>query len=49
MPRSRFSETFWGDLSAQLIDPFGHRWNLAQHLREVPRQEIVAAAAQLFA
>ena len=23
-------EVFWGDRQAQLIDPFGHRWNLAQ-------------------
>jgi hypothetical protein len=29
-------------------DPFGHRWNVSQHLRDVPQDEIVAAAARLF-
>jgi PhnB protein len=41
-------EMFWGDLHGQVEDPFGHRWNIAQHLRDVPHDEIVAAAAQLF-
>ena len=42
------SDTFWGDLSGQLVDPFGHRWNLSQHLRDVPHDQIVAAAAKIF-
>ena len=41
-------EAFWGDLHGQLEDPFGHRWNISQHLRDVPHDEIVAAAARLF-
>jgi PhnB protein len=32
----------------QLEDPFGHRWNIDQHLRDVPHEEVVAAAAQAF-
>jgi PhnB protein len=47
--RQPLAEMFWGDLHGQLEDPFGHRWNVAQHLRDVPHEEIVAAAAQLFA
>ncbi len=43
------SDMFWGDLHGQLEDPFGHRWNIGQHLRDVPHDEIVAAAARLFA
>jgi PhnB protein len=46
--RQPLGETFWGDLYGQLIDPFGHRWNLAQHVRDVPHEEVVAAAARLF-
>jgi PhnB protein len=42
-------EMFWGDLHGQLADPFGHRWNVSQHLRDVPHDEIVAAAARAFA
>jgi PhnB protein len=41
-------DAFWGDRHGQIIDPFGHRWGLAQHLRDVPRDEIVAAAAAMF-
>jgi PhnB protein len=42
-------EMFWGDLHGQIADPFGHRWNVGQHVRDVPHSEIVAAAAQAFA
>jgi PhnB protein len=43
------TDMFWGDRHGQLEDPFGHRWNISQHLRDVPHYEIVAAAAKLFA
>ena len=32
----------------EIFDPFGHRWGLAQHLRDVPAEEIRAAAAAIF-
>ena len=46
--RQPVQEMFWGDLHGQLDDPFGHRWNISQHLRDVPHDEVVAAAAKLF-
>jgi uncharacterized glyoxalase superfamily protein PhnB len=46
--RHPLADMFWGDRHGQLEDPFGHRWNIAQHLRDVPNDEIVAAAAQAF-
>jgi PhnB protein len=46
--RQPLQEMFWGDLHGQLDDPFGHRWNVSQHLRDVPHDEVVAAAAQMF-
>jgi len=46
--RQALHEAFWGDLYAQLEDPFGHRWNISQHVRDVPHDEIVAAAAKAF-
>lgn len=46
--RQPLQEAFWGDLHGQLDDPFGHRWNVGQHLRDVPHDEIVAAAARAF-
>jgi PhnB protein len=42
------SDTFWGERHGQLTDPFGHRWNVAQRIRDVSHEEIVAAAAQAF-
>jgi PhnB protein len=46
--RTPLGDMFWGDRHGQLTDPFGHRWNLAQHLRDVPPEEIAAAAAEAF-
>ena len=47
--RQPLQDSFWGDRHGQLEDPFGHRWNVNQHLRDVPLDEIVAAAARAFA
>jgi PhnB protein len=46
--RHPLADQFWGERHGQLVDPFGHRWNIAQRLREVPQEEIVAAAAKAF-
>lgn len=46
--RQPLQDMFWGDRHGQLDDPFGHRWNIDQHLRDVPHDEIVSAAAQAF-
>jgi PhnB protein len=39
------ADMFWGDRHGQLEDPFGHRWNIVRHLRDVPHDEVVAAGA----
>jgi PhnB protein len=41
-------ELFWGDRHGEIFDPFGHRWALAQHLRDVPAEEVKAGAAAMF-
>ena len=46
--RQPLGDAFWGERYGQITDPFGHRWGLAQHVREVSREEIAAAAAALF-
>jgi PhnB protein len=46
--RHELADSFWGERHGQLSDPFGHRWNIAQRLRDVPHEELVAAAAQAF-
>jgi PhnB protein len=47
-PRHELADQFWGERHGQLTDPFGHRWNVAQRLRDVPPEEVAAAAAQIF-
>ena len=42
------ADAFWGDRHGQITDPFGHRWGLSQHLRDVPHDELVRAAAEAF-
>ena len=46
--RQPLADMFWGDRHGQLTDPFGHRWNISQHLRDGPHDVVVAAAARLF-
>jgi len=41
-------DQFWGDRYGQIKDPFGYRWGLAQHIRDVPSEEIARMAAQVF-
>jgi PhnB protein len=41
-------DAFWGDRTGQFIDPFGHRWALDQHLRDVPHHEVVRLAGEAF-
>lgn len=42
-------EAFWGERTGQFIDPFGHRWAIDQHVRDVPPDEVARLAAQAFA
>lgn len=42
-------DQFWGDRSGCLEDPFGHRWWLAQHIKDVPPEELKKGAETAFA
>jgi PhnB protein len=46
--RQPLADMFCGDRHGQIEDPFGHRWNISQHLRGVPHDEILAGAANAF-
>jgi PhnB protein len=37
------ADMFWGDRYGQLVDPFGHKWSLGQHIRDVSPAEMVKA------
>jgi uncharacterized glyoxalase superfamily protein PhnB len=41
--RMELADQFWGDRYGQLDDPFGHRWSLATHIRDVSPEEMEAA------
>lgn len=40
-------DMFWGDRYGVVADPFGHRWSLATHIREVSEDELEEAMAQM--
>ena len=42
------ADVFWGNRDGQLVDPFGHRWGMAQVLRDVPLAEMTSLAAAAF-
>ncbi len=46
--RHDLANQFWGERHGQLVDPFGHRWNVAQHVRDVTPEELAAGAAEAF-
>jgi PhnB protein len=46
--RQPLQDVFWGERYGQITDPFGHRWGLAQQMRDVPREEIEEAVAAIF-
>jgi uncharacterized glyoxalase superfamily protein PhnB len=42
-PVMAVADTFWGDRYGVLEDPFGHRWSIATHLRDMTVKEIQKA------
>jgi uncharacterized glyoxalase superfamily protein PhnB len=41
-------DTFWGDRYGKLEDPFGHKWSVATHIRDVSPEEMEKAAKEMF-
>ena len=39
-------DQFYGDRSGQFEDPFGHRWNVASHVEDVPPAEMAKRAGE---
>ncbi len=42
-------DQFWGDRAGCIEDPFGHRWWLAQHMKDMTPEELRKAAESFFA
>jgi PhnB protein len=36
-------DMFWGDRYGSVVDPFGHNWSMATHIRELTPEEIMKA------
>jgi PhnB protein len=41
-------DAFWGERHGQVVDPFGHRWGIAQRIEDVPEDEVQRRATELF-
>ena len=41
------ADLFWGDRYGQLEDPFGHRWSVATHVRDLSPDEIRQGMAKM--
>jgi uncharacterized glyoxalase superfamily protein PhnB len=41
-------DMFWGDRYGVVIDPFGHKWSLATHIKNLTREEMAAGMKEAF-
>lgn len=39
-PRMELKDQFYGDRSGTVVDPFGHKWTLATHIKDVSEEEM---------
>ena len=42
------ADQFWGDRTGCFEDPFGHKWWLAQHIKDMTPEEMKSAAEEFF-
>jgi uncharacterized glyoxalase superfamily protein PhnB len=42
-------DQFWGDRYGMVIDPYGHRWSMASHVKDMTPEEMQKAAGEAFA
>jgi uncharacterized glyoxalase superfamily protein PhnB len=42
-------DQFWGDRYGQVEDPFGHQWSIAQHIKDMTREEMEEAGKKVMA
>ena len=43
--RMPLADMFWGDRYGVVIDPFGHQWSIATHIKDMSPQEMAEAGA----
>jgi hypothetical protein len=42
-------DMFWGDRYGQVVDPYGHKWSIATHIKDMTPDEMQAGMKQAFA
>jgi len=42
------ADMFWGDRFGKLVDPFGHKWSIATHTRDMSMEEIEEAQEEFM-
>jgi PhnB protein len=42
-------DQFWGDRSGSVTDPFGHAWEIATHVEDVPPEEMAERSKEFMA
>jgi PhnB protein len=42
-------DQFWGDRHGGIEDPFGHRWSISTHIKDLGQEEMKKAAEEAFA
>ena len=42
------ADMFWGDRYGKLVDPFGHKWSIATHTRDMSQEEIEEAQEEFM-
>jgi len=43
------TDMFWGDRMGQVVDPFGQKWTIATHVKDMTPEEMKAAEAAFIA
>ncbi len=42
------ADMFWGDRYGKLVDPFGHKWSIGTHVRDMSKEEIGEAQEEFM-
>ena len=42
------ADMFWGDRYGVVMDPFGHKWSLATHIKDMTPEEMQAGMVEAF-
>jgi len=43
------ADMFWGDRYGSFVDPFGHKWSMGQHMRDLSPEEMEKEMQEAFA